>query len=126
MHVSGLRVRSKMQGNGTAVAAPVAVRERLPHPLVCGPYFEDIIGVGLLATMINRLKMHSLRAQIETSRLLCGALAGKFELTTSPTEKSKLARRYDEALRQTHTMQLLLELMERQEREAVGQTAVTL
>lgn len=78
-----------------------------------------------MGIIINKLKMQSLRGQIETSRLLCGSLAARFETATSSTEKTELARRYDEALRQTHSMQLLLELMERQAREAAGEAVAT-
>jgi hypothetical protein len=70
-----------------------------------------------LGSIIRRLRIQSLKAQVEASRLNCTSLANEFENAATDTEKTKIATRYDEALKQTHCRQLLLELLERQDRE---------
>jgi hypothetical protein len=67
-----------------------------------------------LESNIRRLKIHSLKDQIETARELSNMLAGQFESTPSSAERTQIAKRYDEALKQTHAMQFLLELLERE------------
>ena len=69
--------------------------------------------------LINRLKITSLQAQVEASRLHSQSLAIKFDTATTSAERAKIARQYDEALKKAHTMQLLLELLEREQRAAV-------
>lgn len=69
-----------------------------------------------MGSIIRRLRIQSLKAQIEASRLCCTSLANKFETASTNTEKTKIAARYDEALKQTHSMQLSLERLEKQER----------
>jgi hypothetical protein len=70
-----------------------------------------------LESIIRRLRIQSLRAQFEASRLYCASLTSQFETAVFGTEKAGIARRYDRALKQTHRLQLSLELLERQERE---------
>jgi hypothetical protein len=70
-----------------------------------------------LETIIRWLRIHALRGQVASSRLYCTSLARQFEASPSNAEKSKIANRYDEWMKRTHTMQFLLELLERQHRE---------
>lgn len=70
-----------------------------------------------MGSIFRKLRIHSLLAQIEASRLYSVSLANQFDAAPTNGEKTKIAQRYDDALKQTHTMQLLLELLERQERE---------
>lgn len=73
-----------------------------------------------MGSVINRLRIKSLQGQVEASRLHSQALASKFESAATSGEKTRIARLYDEALKKTHAMQLLLELLEREEREKVA------
>ena len=61
----------------------------------------------------RNLNISSLRKEIEASRLYSVRLASQFELAATSTEKSKIAREFDKALKQTHAMQYLLEMLER-------------
>jgi predicted ATPase len=74
-------------------------------------------GEGPLEHIINKLRIHSLKGQVAAAREQSKTLAKQFESATTNTEKLRIARRYDEALKQAHAMQLLLEMLER---EAVG------
>jgi len=76
-----------------------------------------------MGSFITRLRIRSLRAKIEASRLRSAELAEKFQSARTGGEKTRIARRYDEALKHTHTLQLLLSLLERQERDAGGEPA---
>ncbi len=76
-----------------------------------------------MASIIDKLRMKTLKGQIEALRLESVALATQFEAAQTNTEKARLARRYDQALKQTHAMQLILELLERKQREAGGAVA---
>jgi hypothetical protein len=68
-------------------------------------------------SIIRSLRIHSLRGQVESSRCYCCSLASQFEATPSNVEKTRIAQRYDAALKQTHMLQLLLELLEREQRQ---------
>ena len=73
-----------------------------------------------MGSFFSRLRTQSLKRRIEELRHQSASLAGEFETAPTETEKTRIARRYDEALKQTHAMQLLLELIERKEREATA------
>jgi len=75
-------------------------------------------GDGPLGSHINMLRIRSLKAQVEASRLYSASLASEFERATIGKAKTRIASRYDEALKQTHKLQLICELLERKEKEA--------
>ena len=66
-----------------------------------------------MGSIIRRLRINSLKAKIEASRVRCGSLVTDFEKAPTDTAKTGIANRYDEALKQTHSLQLLLELLEK-------------
>jgi len=68
--------------------------------------------------MIRRLRIQALKAHVEASREFSLALASQFEIAPTSLEKTRIARRYDQALKQTHALQLLLEMLEKQGSEA--------
>lgn len=68
-----------------------------------------------MESIIDILRIPSLRGQIEASRLYSVALANEFESATTSTEKTNLASQYDHALKQMHSMQLALEILERKQ-----------
>ncbi|MFZ1938230.1 MAG: hypothetical protein WBA18_05390 [Terracidiphilus sp.] len=72
-----------------------------------------------MGSIINQLRIRTLQGQVEASRLYGKAIAGKFESAAAGAEKLKIARRYNESLKETYAMQLLLEMLEREERRAV-------
>lgn len=61
-----------------------------------------------------------MKAQMEASRLHCVSIANEFEKAQTNAEKTNIANHYNEALKRTHATQLLMELLERQEREGRG------
>jgi hypothetical protein len=73
-----------------------------------------------MASLINRLRMQTLKGQIEASRLESVALADQFESAPTQAEKARIARQIERALKQTHAMQHMLEMLERKEREAAS------
>ena len=68
--------------------------------------------------IINQLRMHSLQGQAAAWREYSSLLASQFESAATSTEKTRLAMRYDEAMKQARTIQMLLEIVERQQHEA--------
>jgi hypothetical protein len=66
----------------------------------------------------RRFEIHSLRGEIEVARLLSGSIASKFEHAPTMTEKVRIARTYDEVLKELHAMQYLLCMWQRRERES--------
>ena len=71
-----------------------------------------------MGSIVYTLRIRALKKQIESSRLRCDALAIRFETVRTHQEKAKIARAYDKALKKTHARQLLLEMLERHQREA--------
>ena len=71
-----------------------------------------------MVSAVRRLRIKFLIAQVDAARDHCATLANRFESALSNTEKSHIATQYDLALRRTHARQLLLELLERKERES--------
>lgn len=67
--------------------------------------------------VIRKLRIQNLKAQVVLRQLLCASLAREFE-TASLTfdERAAIAHRWDEALKECYVLQLMVELMERQER----------
>jgi len=64
-------------------------------------------------SVIKRLKVASLKAQIDASVLYSSELAGRFQSAATSREKTEIAREYDIALNQAHMMRLLLDILER-------------
>jgi len=73
--------------------------------------------------MLLDLGIPTLKSHLESCQDLCAALARDFESARSSTQRTKLAFRWDATLKQTYALQLLLELRERQEREAQAAAA---
>jgi hypothetical protein len=67
-------------------------------------------------SIIGRLRISYLNAQIEASRLYRVELANRFENAVASAEKTMIAREYDKSLKQSHAMQLLIEVLERKSR----------
>jgi hypothetical protein len=59
----------------------------------------------------------SLKAQIEVSRRQGEAFAGEFEKASSIEQKSEIARKWDRAIKAKHAAQVLLEMLEKQQKE---------
>jgi len=71
-----------------------------------------------LEFITRKLRVQNLKAQIALRRYVCEFLAREFRnpaLTTQ--EKTALARRWDIALQESYVFQLMLDLIERQEKE---------
>jgi hypothetical protein len=74
---------------------------------------------------IAKLRISSLRAQIEASRNYTQSLARQFDAAPSFTEQAEIASRFHKALKQLQGMEFMLELLERKERESADETADT-
>ena len=66
---------------------------------------------------IGKLKIKYFHGQLASSRLYCDALAKQLAAAQTKTEKKRISCQYDEALKQAHALQLLLEFLQREERE---------
>jgi hypothetical protein len=66
-----------------------------------------------VGSIVQTLRIRTLKKLIDASRKRSETLALQFESAQTSTEKTKIAREYDKALKQTHTMQFLLEKEER-------------
>jgi hypothetical protein len=77
-----------------------------------------------MGSMINQLRIKTLQGQVEASRLYSQALAGRFQSAATDAEKVKIARLYNESLKETYAMQLLLEMLEREERRTVEASGI--
>lgn len=71
-------------------------------------------------SIINKLMIQTLRAQIEVSRRYLTNLAEQLIAAPSDNERTRLAALYAETLRQTEAMELQLASLEQQEREREG------
>ncbi len=77
-----------------------------------------------MPSIIDKLRMKTLKGQIEALRLESIALAQQFEAAPTDAEKASIARKHARALKETHAMQLVLELLERKQREAGGEVVI--
>ena len=69
-------------------------------------------------SVIRRIKIRSLRERLAFRQLKCAALAKKFEsadLTTK--QKAVITRLWGDTLKESHKMQLAIDLLEREEKE---------
>lgn len=66
-----------------------------------------------MASIIRKLRVQLLQEEIEASRAYCALLVNQFETALTNGEKTKIAQRYDDALKHSQMMQLTMELLER-------------
>jgi hypothetical protein len=59
----------------------------------------------------------SLKAQIEAARRQGESFAGDFEKAASDEQKSEIARKWDQTIKAKHAAQVLLEVLERQQKQ---------
>jgi hypothetical protein len=62
----------------------------------------------------SKLKLKSIHGQLTATRLYSQVLARQFECATTEREKARIAREYDEVMRQAKTLQMVLEMLERE------------
>ena len=67
------------------------------------------------------LGIHTLRKQLDNCRDLCASLAKEFEVAETSAQRTRLADTWDTAMKQYHATQLLLELLEKQEKQGFAQ-----
>jgi hypothetical protein len=66
---------------------------------------------------IIRLKIKYFQGQLASSRLYCDTLARQFAAAQTKTKTKKISCQHDEALKEVHALELLLALLQREERE---------
>ena len=77
-----------------------------------------------MRSIILKLELQSLKAELAASHELCCSLAHEFETTTlTGGEKAAIAHRWDKALKEDHGLQLALVLLERRDSESEIDTA---
>lgn len=64
-----------------------------------------------------KMRIRSLRRRHEICSNVCASLAAEFEIAAANDEKAAIARRWQEAVKQSHSLQYQLEQLEKQERE---------
>jgi len=71
-----------------------------------------------LVSIIRKLRVHTLKAQLALRHLMCESLAKEFETALTFERRAALARKWDVTLKEGHVLQRMLDLLERQERES--------
>lgn len=71
-----------------------------------------------MESVIRRLRIRTLKAQLIRCQLQCDALAREFEATQTTKQKARLARRWDKAMKENHTIQHSIAVLEKQEKQA--------
>lgn len=70
-----------------------------------------------LESVIPKLKIQTLKAQLALRSFVCASLAQEFDTAMLTFEqRAILAHRWDETLKESHVLQIMLDLLERQER----------
>jgi hypothetical protein len=76
-----------------------------------------------METVIRRFWIHTLKAQWVLRQYICAALAKEFEAGKLTVEKqSAIVHRWDDALKESYVLQLMIDLLERQVKEECGST----
>jgi hypothetical protein len=72
-----------------------------------------------LKSIIRKLEVQSLKARLALNPMACSCLADEFKLKTlTGDQKAAIARRWENALKERHGLQLALDLLERPARES--------
>lgn len=72
-----------------------------------------------MESIIRKLELQSLKAQLAVSHSVCSSLAHEFETTTlKGDEKAAIAQRWDKALKEDRGLQLALVLLESRDDES--------
>jgi len=74
------------------------------------------------AEPIIKFRIATLKARIEASHLICDDLARQFQSAVTRAAKTESALRYRDAVHHAVTLQRLLDVMEREEREGHSHT----
>jgi len=77
-----------------------------------------------MGSIINELKIHSLRARIEATKHRAASLAGEAGKAITSEEKMRLDARFEHAMKQAGDMEFLLGQLENPGPEAVGAPAI--
>jgi hypothetical protein len=78
---------------------------------------DEGAGRVLDRSSIGKLKIKYFQGQLASSRLYCDTLAKQLAAAQTKSEKKKIQCQHDEALKEAHALQLLLELLQREELE---------
>jgi hypothetical protein len=71
-----------------------------------------------LESSFRKLRIQFLRAELEVRRLSCESLARKFERRPlSYEQRTDLFRRWEDTLKESHLLQAMLDMLEREDRE---------
>jgi hypothetical protein len=71
-----------------------------------------------LETIIRKLRIQTYKGQLAVCNLVCTALSKELEnVTPADDQWVGLGHRLDEAVKESYVLQLMLDLMEKQERE---------
>jgi hypothetical protein len=72
-----------------------------------------------LDSSFRKLRIQFLRAELELRRLQCQGLARKFEgRPLSYEQRDDLFNRWEDSLKESHLLQAMLDMLEREEKEA--------
>ncbi len=72
-------------------------------------------------SIIRRLRIHNLKAQMELRRLQSDSLSREFDVATTTEQKAAIGLQWEQARKERHTLQHMLEHLEKQQRpEAHG------
>jgi len=71
-----------------------------------------------LESMIHKLRVQALQTQLALRKFVCASLAKEFEVESlSVKQRAALAHHWDDTLKESYVLQLMIDLLERQEKE---------
>jgi hypothetical protein len=70
-----------------------------------------------LESVLRKLRIHSLKEQLETCRRECESFAEDFNVAGTFEQKVAFARRWERAIKEAYAIEYLLDRMERKEQE---------
>jgi hypothetical protein len=70
-----------------------------------------------MQSLIRKLKIHTLKMQLQASRAKCDSLAIEFEAAATTEQKAELAQRWNRAIEENHAAQHALAILERDHSE---------
>ncbi len=71
-----------------------------------------------MESMIHKLRIQALQAQLALRKFVCASLAKEFEAESlSVKQRAALAHHWDDTLNESYVLQLMIDLLERQEKE---------
>jgi len=117
MYFVGIRIRDfdfQSRSNRTCISLGRRDEGMLRSATRPRPSQEET-GMRAMESIIRRLRINSLKAQVELRRLQSDSFSREFDAATTAEHKAPIRLQWEQATKERHTLQLMLELLERQQ-----------